>query len=189
MHACEFTDFTPLYTGAPLSNEASWLSIYHYAVSNQLTDRATRQLLDLVRIHCPSPNSCPPSLYKLKKQYHVGFIESSQFCSGCMSEVPKDHKRCLKRECRMTKSQLCYFSVLPFEQHLQEIFTGMYIIICYLLACINSFVICFSENWADIQYPFTRRSVQDCIDTFRMAVNIKSLCNLESSYQSQSILG
>ena len=44
------------------------MSIYQYALSNRLTDAALKQLLELIRIHCPPSSSCPPSLYMLKKK-------------------------------------------------------------------------------------------------------------------------
>lgn len=58
----------PLYSGAPLSQEESWLSVYQFAVHNRLTYHATEQLLDLIKIHCPPSNLCATSLHKLKKQ-------------------------------------------------------------------------------------------------------------------------
>jgi len=57
----------PLYKDAPLSTEASWYATDQYAVANKLSYQATAQLLELIQIHCPSPNSCPKSLYLLKK--------------------------------------------------------------------------------------------------------------------------
>lgn len=46
-------DADPLYTGAPLSKEASWISIYQFAVSNRLTDIATQQLIELIKCTAP----------------------------------------------------------------------------------------------------------------------------------------
>lgn len=147
---------------------ASWLSIYQFAISNRLTDSATKQLLELVRIHCPSSSSCPPSLYKLKKQLGCmcNSIKILNFCSICMEEVlnSSSSKQCPKRECRKKKSQLCYFSALPFEKHLQDIFTGIAQIKCvyaWQLALCVSLII--QENWDAAQYPFTRQYIPGVI--------------------------
>lgn len=81
----------PLYPGAPISCRESWTSIYKFSVSCHLTDSSTQQLLDLIRSHCPYPNSCITSFHKLKKQ--VGSMEC-QYCSLCMSSVPLNNKTC-----------------------------------------------------------------------------------------------
>ena len=113
----------PLYPGAPLSMEASWLSIHQFAISNHLTDSATKQLLDLIRIHCPQSSPYPPSLYNLRKKLGLNDgVTNLHYCSNCMTKVSKE---CPNRICRRTKSQLCHFSILPFQSHLHNIFTSM----------------------------------------------------------------
>lgn len=51
-------------------------------------------------------------------------------------------KKCKNSACLKRGSQLCYFARVPFEDHLKEIYT---------------------YNWDEIQYPFTRCAVNDCI--------------------------
>lgn len=115
----------PLYDEAPISQEASWLSMYQFAISNQLTYRATKQLLDLIKIHCPSSSLCATSLYKIKKQLsQIGDAENSTYCSVCMEEIPISLKQCSKSRCRQKRSKLCYFSILPFDEHLKNILSG-----------------------------------------------------------------
>ena len=114
----------PLYKDAPLSTEASWYATYRYAVANKLSYQATAQLLELIQIHCPSPNSCPKSLYLLKKHLSRDHWKVSQYCSLCMDQVPTKQKVCSKRDCKKNGSQLCYFAVLPFEEHLKDMFAG-----------------------------------------------------------------
>lgn len=125
MLKCTEPDTVPLYPGAPLSIKASWLSIYQYAASNRLTDHATQQLLDLMRIHCPEPNSCPPSLHKLKKELGSNDdIISLYYCSNCLKNITTSGV-CSGRGCKRMKSQVCYFSILPFEKRLHDIFSGI----------------------------------------------------------------
>ena len=111
----------PLYSGAPISCRESWTTIYKFAVSNRLTDSATKDLLKLISNHCPDSSRCPQTLYKLKKV--VGSLEciSYQYCSVCMEEIPLREKKCGK--C-IEDSQICYYTILPFEEHLKEIFVG-----------------------------------------------------------------
>lgn len=111
----------PLYSEAPISCRESWTSIYKFSVSNRLTDSATKDLLKLISRHCPDSSRCPQTLHKLKKL--VGSLEcmSAQYCSVCMDEVLMGEKKCGK--CT-DDSQICYYTVLPFEEHLKEIFVG-----------------------------------------------------------------
>ena len=48
----------PLYDGALLSAEASSWAIMQFAISNKLTYSAISELLELVKLHCPAPNTC-----------------------------------------------------------------------------------------------------------------------------------
>ena len=65
MYVVAGSDIHPLYPGAPISKEASWLSIYHNAISNRLTDDAMKELIELIKVHLPSSDVCPTSLYSL----------------------------------------------------------------------------------------------------------------------------
>ena len=117
---------SPLYDGAPLSTEESLYATYLYAINNKLSYQATAQLLDLMRVHFPSPNFYPQSFHTLKK--HLGGMTTPKirhFCSGCLDELHQGQKRCSKRACK--HSGLSYYAVLPFEEHLRNLFAGMYI--------------------------------------------------------------
>ena len=114
----------PLYSSAPLTTEESMYATYQYAIRNKLSYQATSQLLDLIGIHLPSPNSYPRSFYALKKHLSgMATLTLRKFCSTCLEEVPKEHKHCHKRECK--HSSLCYYAVLPFQDHLESIVSGV----------------------------------------------------------------
>lgn len=117
-----FTGNDPLFFSAPISAKESWRSIYEFSISNQLTDSATQQLLDLIRNHCPTPNACLPTVYQLKKLFGRIQCMYFQYCSICMNEVKTDERKCSK--CSDKKGQLCYYAILPFEDHLKDIFSG-----------------------------------------------------------------
>lgn len=119
-----FSEFnaSPLYPGAPISKEASWLSIYTYAASNRLTDIAIIGLLDLIKIHVPSSELCPSSIYKLKRGLgNPNDFKTLYFCSNCKNEVPK---QCPSSVCKKKGAKTCYFCILPFENYLRDIFSG-----------------------------------------------------------------
>lgn len=118
----------PLYNGAPLTTEESVYATYQYAIRNKLSYQATSQLLDLIGVHLPSPNSYPSSFYALKKYVsRMTTLALNKFCSTCLAEVPKEHKHCCKSECK--HSSLCYYTVLPFQEHLESIFAGIVIML------------------------------------------------------------
>ena len=114
----------PLYPGAPISCKESWISIYEFAVSHRLPDSATQDLLKLISDHCPLPNHCPQTVYKLKKTF-ASECAYSQYCSVCMELVPPNYKQCTKQNCAKKDSKLCYYTLLPFDEQLKEIFAGM----------------------------------------------------------------
>eukprot|EP00731_Ephydatia_muelleri_P033287 Em0027g35a len=111
----------PLYPGAPLTTQASWLSIYRFCLANKLTDVATKQLLDLVSIHCPKPNLSPKSLYLLKNMFGCMETVNTYYCSTCYGEIEDAMKGCLKHECKTASTQVCYFTLLSFESRLKSI--------------------------------------------------------------------
>ncbi|KAL5497143.1 hypothetical protein EMCRGX_G013563 [Ephydatia muelleri] len=58
----------PLYSDAPLSTKASWIACNYFSVTNNLSEAATKQLLDLIAIHCPKRDQCARSTYQLRKR-------------------------------------------------------------------------------------------------------------------------
>ena len=125
IHSCSGMR-TPLYNHAPLTAEESMYATYLYAIRNKLSYQATSQLLDLMRIHLPAPNCYPRSFYALKKHISgMATLTLKKFCSTCLDEIPKENKRCNKRECK--HSSLCHYAVLPFQEHLEAIYSGMHI--------------------------------------------------------------
>ena len=112
-----FAGGAPLYPGASISFRESVSSIYDFSVSNKLTESATQQLLNLISNHCPSPNLCPQTVYKLKK-------EVGQFCSECMEPVPLNENHCSSQQCIDKEATVCHYALLSFEEQLKELFSG-----------------------------------------------------------------
>jgi len=112
----------PLYPGALMSSKESTRMIYEFSISNRLTDSGTQELLNLIRNHCPTPNSIPTTTYRLKKQIGQSDCFQSQYCSVCLDVVERTELKCSK----CNNDQLCYLNILQFEEHLQEIFSGKF---------------------------------------------------------------
>ena len=122
-YTSRFKNEKPLYNSAPLTTEESMYATYLYAIRNKLSYQATSQLLDLMRIRFPSPNSYPTGFYALKKYISgMATLTLKKFCSTCLDEVPKEYKYCSKKDCKYFS--LCYYAVLLFQEHLESIFAG-----------------------------------------------------------------
>lgn len=113
----------PLYDNAPISVKESVYATYLYVIKNKLSYQATSQLLDLLQIHIPSPNKYPQSFHALRKCIEGSpTLKVTHFCSNCFKEVP-EQKSCSSPACRgFTPS---HYALLPFEEQLQDIFTGI----------------------------------------------------------------
>ena len=115
----------PLYNGASLSAETSSWAIMQFAISNKLTYSAISELLELIKLHCPAPNSCVRSLYKLKKQFNRDSdCQKFHYCSKCMAELDIKAKCCSRRACKAARAPIAYFILLPFDKNLRDLYTG-----------------------------------------------------------------
>ena len=117
----------PLYNGASLSTETSSWAIMQFAISNKLTYSATSELLELIKLHCPAPNSCVRSLYMLKKQFNQQAESECQkfhFCSKCLAELDIKAKCCSQGACKVAWAPIAYYILLPFDKDLQNLYTG-----------------------------------------------------------------
>ena len=97
-----------------ISAKASWLAANYFAVSNNLSDSATKQLLDLIAIHCPETNLLAKSTFQLKNKLNCEETNIFMHCSRCMNKIVKSNN-CVNFECKKVKAKVCYLAVLPFE--------------------------------------------------------------------------
>lgn len=116
---------------------------------------------------------CAPSLHRLQKKLgQIGRVQNYRYCSLCMAQVPLHLKRCSKTMCKQKKSKLCYFSILPFDERLADIFSGK----LYDTNIGDDIIIKYFpvENWDTINYPFTR-SVTDTIQDVQDGIKYREL--------------
>ena len=119
----------PLYSGASLTVGSSNILIMQYKLRHKLTDESLADLLQLLRLHCPTPNQCLTSVYYFKN--HFRDLECSMhfhyFCSSCYQEIgePQPLRRCPNQLCRSDLTQpraQSSFIQTPIEPQLQALF-------------------------------------------------------------------
>ena len=115
----------PLYVGAPISTQGSWEAIMEYSIENNLTYSATEKLLKLINNYCITPNNLLISLYRLKSHYEEGYhhLTRKEFCSCCNDELYRQ-QQCTKRWCKQSRSEVCQYLVLDFEDDLKQMYEG-----------------------------------------------------------------
>ena len=80
--------------------KASWLACNYFAFTNNLSEAATKQLLDLIAIHCSETDQCAKSTFQLRKRLNpFDDVEMHMYCSECMKEL-SDTKKCIDCNCR-----------------------------------------------------------------------------------------
>lgn len=79
-----------VFHGCPLAKSSSNVLILQYSVRHNLTVEATTDLFELLRLHCPAPNTIPPSMHCFRKQFQSLTYPSilHYFCSNCLQLIP-----------------------------------------------------------------------------------------------------
>lgn len=115
-----------LYKEASITTSASSVLLMKYAMKHKLSMEALTDLLQIVKLHCPSPNNIPSSLFHFKKQFKDFQypINYHYFCNVCLSEVPKDVEFCSNQACSYSFTEansLSSFIELPVGLQLKSI--------------------------------------------------------------------
>jgi hypothetical protein len=78
-----------VFFNCPITNSASNLLILQYSMRHSLSQEAVADLLKLLSIHCPTPNTVPSSRYRFQKQFPSlqCAVTIHYFCSFCLQEV------------------------------------------------------------------------------------------------------
>lgn len=79
----------PLYEGSSLTSVSSSVLLMKYAMKHNLTREALTDLLDLTKLHCPLPNTCPSSLHLFEKHFKEMDYKATIhfFFSNCFQEM------------------------------------------------------------------------------------------------------
>jgi len=94
--SCAISSSALLYEGADLTVGASSVLLLQFKMRHNLTQEALGDLVELVKLHCPSPNKCFQSLYLFKKQFsdHKLPVMLHYFCSSCLQTTEDDNQNC-----------------------------------------------------------------------------------------------
>ena len=90
-----------LYKEALITTSASSVLIMKYAIKHKLSGEALADLLQILKLYCPSPNNTPSSLFRFKKQFndYKYPVKHHYFCNACLSEVPENAEFCSNQDC------------------------------------------------------------------------------------------
>lgn len=125
-----------VFQNCPLTVTSSLLLIKKYQMRHKLTQEALSDLLQLMRLHFPTPNLLPSSLYLFNKQLPVlaNPLEYTYFCSRCLQELPsKDESTCSNSACGYSLSgpgAISSFIEVPLEPQLVTLLQSMYVLLC-----------------------------------------------------------
>lgn len=126
----------PLFADCPLTVATSGVLSMQFKLRHNLTEQALSDLLQLLKLHCPSPNQCVPSAYVFNKQFECLKypIKFHYYCSRCLQEVEYSSSVCPNLPCSQNLCSLrskSSFIEIPVEQQLKSLLSRMF---AYLLS-------------------------------------------------------
>ena len=113
--------FEPLYPGSTVSVCGGVCAIMHFCTTSKLSYTAISELLKLLQVLCPVPNSLPTTVYRLKqffKQYNLKY-NIHQYCSECLNQVNDCH-------CSEASRKMCHVVDAPIEKPLEIIISSKF---------------------------------------------------------------
>ena len=120
----------PLYEGASITENTSYLLIRKFIFKHKLTGTALTDLLKFIEVHCLRSNHCCPSPYFLKKDIDMnhessGSICYHEYCTQCFDEIQDDEATGCQN-CQITFEEIpnSYFIQLNIKNQLQCLFQG-----------------------------------------------------------------
>ncbi len=115
----------PIYSGAQLTLGLSLILIMSFAINHNLTDSAVQDLLQLINLHCLTPNLCVTTLYMLKKHFSSTQFSSTRhyYCRFCKTTINNFDLVCPNTACgRSAGTKPSYFLELSIADQLRNMF-------------------------------------------------------------------
>jgi hypothetical protein len=115
-----------LFEDSQLTLSASSILVMQYKTKHNLTNDALEDLLQLLRLHCPTPNICYRSLYLFKKQFlemKLPFV-LHYYCTLCSWTLTPNTMCCPNLACARDLTEagaISSFIELAIETQLQKI--------------------------------------------------------------------
>lgn len=117
-----------LCPGAQLSTFQSHLLIFQYAIHHGLTNKAFKELLQLLSVHAPSGACVPKSVHILKQEFMVAFPEAKAeehlYCSLCQRSMSSRVQGCTGEGC--TEGCPAVFITVPLRPQVKRMMEGMH---------------------------------------------------------------
>lgn len=112
----------PLYEGSEMSGNDCMVAILTYALTNHLSGSSTCELIGLLEILLPQPNTLPKSAHLFKKYFKDSEAELELFyyCTSCWKSRESFQDRCT--DCTDPKRQVGYFISCPLGPQLQKLY-------------------------------------------------------------------
>ena len=119
-----------LYDRSQLTVSASSVLVLQFKMKHKLTQEALGDLLELLKLHCPSPNKCFQSVYLFTKQFHELKLPVTfhYFCSSCLRIVKDNDRNCQNTSCSKDLSApgaMSSFIEVSIEAQLQKLLERM----------------------------------------------------------------
>lgn len=114
-------DNEPIYQGSRLTVSISMLLIVTFATRHNLSGVALCDLLNLIKVHCPSDNICRATLTMYQDFFrHLKTpLIYNYFCEKCFLSIEKDAKCEKCPNCSSTSIR--YFITIPLKDQMETI--------------------------------------------------------------------
>lgn len=160
-----------VFLNCPLTVTESVLLIKKYQMRHNLTQEALSDLLQLMRLHFPSPNHFPRTVYLFNKETPVlcDPLEYTYFCSRCLQEIPsKDEATCPNIACgRSLLSEhgaVSSFIEIPLEPQILTILqSNVLVAIIHMCICIYIYMYNTGDGVFPIIEGYPRRKRDGCV--------------------------
>lgn len=111
-----------LFDGSVMTLQQSNVLIKKYVSRHNISDEGLKDLLQLIKLHCPIPNTRFTSPHIFHKEFHpeTSNVVYHYYCSKCLIETEEDTKICLNQDCHNNLSGpgRCSFIEVQLIPHL-----------------------------------------------------------------------
>ena len=113
-----------LYDGSPLTAATSAVLMMKFKAKHKLSNEGLQDLLNLIKLHCPTPNKCIASSYLFNKQFGKKSEIIHYFCNSCFQTVDNDAEVCPNELCNnnlsYSRSSFTEVPIIPQLKRLLE---------------------------------------------------------------------
>lgn len=116
----------PLYLGAAISLKVTMILLLTFVVRHNLSNEAISDLLYLIELICPKPNSCFTSIHKFKTYFSclVTPAKLCYYCPTCFSELSEIDTVCsICNSIFQSVKDMAYFLRFPISAQINNLFS------------------------------------------------------------------